>query len=262
MAQSNDRGTVVLLQITDLHLHAAPDSQMRGVTTQDTFLSVLDYSRKVPRWPPDAILVTGDIVQDGSQAGYKRFRETLQALNLPVLCVPGNHDDPVLMAGLLMSPPFQLCGEAKFGKWRILLLNTFQKENHAGALGFSGLTALVSSLKEFSDEHVLICMHHQPIPMGSAWLDRIGLQDAEPFLDIINRHNQVRGVVWGHVHQASDRDRNGVRFLSTPSTCSQFLPDSEFFTLDSRPPGLRWLALEPNGQITTEVNWVSSSNQI
>ena len=121
---------------------------------------------------------------------------------------------------------------------------------------------LASSLKKFSDEHVLICMHHQPIPMGSVWLDRIGLQDAKSFLDIIDRHNQVRGVVWGHVHQASDRDRNGVRFLSTPSTCSQFLPDSEFFTLDSRPPGLRWLALEPNGQITTEVNWVSPSNQI
>ena len=46
-------------------------------------------------WPeripgdPDAIVVTGDIVQDKSRAGYQRFRETLQAFCLPVFCIPG-----------------------------------------------------------------------------------------------------------------------------------------------------------------------------
>lgn len=261
MAQSNDRRAAVLLQVSDSHLHATPDSRMRGVRTQDTFLSVLDHVRKDARWPPDAILVTGDIVQDESRVGYQRFREMLEVFDLPVFCIPGNHDDPVLMAELLMAPPFQVCGDAKLGEWRILLLSTFRKGEDAGAIGQDGLAALEESLAKCSDEHVLICMHHQPLPMGSAWLDGVGLRDAQQFLETIDRHDRVRGVVWGHVHQASDRERNDVRFLSTPSTCSQFLPDSDYFALDSRPPGLRWLVLEPTGQITTEVDWVNSANQ-
>lgn len=258
MARNDDTRKKVLLQVTDTHLHAAPDSRMRGVTTQATFLAVLEHVRKDPRWPPDAILVTGDIVQDESRAGYERFREMLQAFGLPVFCIPGNHDDPALMAELLMTPPFQMCGHAKLGEWRILLLSTFERGEDAGSIGPDGLAALEDALTEFSDEHVLICMHHQPLPMGSAWLDGVGLRDAEQFLQTIDRHERVRGVVWGHVHQASDRERNNVRFLSTPSTCSQFLPDSDFFALDDRPPGLRWLVLEPDGGITTEVDWVNS----
>jgi Icc protein len=47
-----------------------------------------------------------------------------------------------------------------------------------------------------------------------------------------------------------------VQFLSTPSTCAQFLPHSEFFALDERPPGLRWLDLHPDGRVATPVEWV------
>ena len=261
MARSNDGSAAVVLQVTDSHLLAAPDSQMRGVTTQATFLAVFDYARKDPRWPPDAVLVTGDIVEDESRAGYERFRQMLSAYECPVFCVPGNHDNPALMAELLMTPPFQVGGDAKLGEWRVLLLSTFQRGESAGAIGPDGLTELDASLKKFSNEHVLICLHHQPLPMGSAWLDSIGLRDADQFLAIIDRYSRVRGVVWGHVHQASDRERNKVQFMSTPSTCSQFLPHSDSFALDNRPPGLRWLELGPDGRIATEVEWIDPAKK-
>jgi len=61
-----------VLQITDTHLHATADSRMRGVNTYDTFMSVLARSQTSRYWPADAILVTGDIVQDESRAGYER----------------------------------------------------------------------------------------------------------------------------------------------------------------------------------------------
>jgi len=261
MATTSDERAAVLLQLTDTHLHAAQDSQMQGVTTQETFLAVLDHVRKDSRWPPDAIVVTGDIVQDGSRAAYQRFRETLEAFGLPVFCIPGNHDDPVLMTELLSTPPFQLCGDARLGEWRVMFLDTFQKGEEAGALGRDGLAGLDESLSRYSDEQILICMHHQPIPMGSAWLDGVGLRDAQEFLEIIDRHDRVRVVLWGHVHQASDRERNNVRFLSTPSTCFQFLPERDLFALDTLPPGLRWLVLEPDGKITTEVALVDMANR-
>lgn len=255
------KNTAIVLQLTDIHLHAEQDYRMHGVTTQETFLAVLNHARHDPRWPPDAIVVTGDIVQDESREGYQRFRDTLKSFDLPVFCIPGNHDNPELMAEILTTAPFQLCGDAKLGEWRVILLSTFQKGNDSGALGHIRLIALEESLSQYPDEHVLICMHHQPLPMGSTWLDRVGLSNAQDFLNVVDRHDHVRAVLWGHVHQACDRERNNVRYLSTPSTCFQFLPERERCVYDSRPPGLRWLALEPDGVINTEVDWIDTANR-
>jgi 3',5'-cyclic AMP phosphodiesterase CpdA len=39
----------------------------------------------------DAILVTGDLVQD-DPGGYEHFRRLFARFGKPVLCIPGNHD--------------------------------------------------------------------------------------------------------------------------------------------------------------------------
>jgi Icc protein len=229
---------------------------MRGVNTHATFRAVLDHAERQTAWPPDAILVTGDLVQDESRAGYELFRAELEPHGIPTLCLPGNHDDPKLMDKILSGGPFQFCGSYRLGHWSLVLLNTFLTGEDAGGLGQRRLEGLTAALKEHTSQHTLVCMHHQPLNMGSTWLDGVGLRDAEQFLAIIEANANVRGVVWGHVHQASDRTRGNVRFLSAPSTCSQFLPGSDFFAIDSRPPGMRWLHLHVDGRIETSVDWV------
>lgn len=243
----------MLLQITDTHLFASADTAHRGINTQASLDAVLAHARADTCWPPDAVVVTGDIVHDESRAGYLRFRQTLESLGPPAFCIPGNHDDPAVLKECLSSPQVQVCGDAQLGAWRLILLSTFGEGEVAGALGTAELARLKAVLAKYPCEHTLICMHHPPLPMGSAWLDTPGLRDAEAFQKLVQRHAQVRAVLWGHVHQSSDRHVNGVRFMSTPSTCSQFRPDSDEFEVDSRPPGLRWLALNPDGGLTTEV---------
>jgi len=132
----------------------------------------------------------------------------------------------------------------------------------AGGLGQRRLASLGRSLAEHDDQHVLICMHHHPIPMGSLWLDAVALRDAEDFLQLIDRHENVRAVTCGHVHQASERDRNGVTYFTSPSTCSQFLPASEGFALDNRPPGCRWFELHADGQFESAVQWLNMTSAI
>jgi len=129
----------------------------------------------------------------------------------------------------------------------------------AGGLGPARLNGLRQALAVHSGQHVLVAMHHHPLPMGSRWLDGVALRDATEFWQIIDRHPNVRAVVCGHVHQEVDRERNQVRFLSTPSTCAQFLPGNEFFALDTRPPGLRWIELFADGRIQSEVAWVTGT---
>jgi Icc protein len=102
----------------------------------------------------------------------------------------------------------------------------------------------------------MVCLHHHPVPMDSRWLDSVGLTNAAQFLNTIDRHQNVRAIVWGHVHQTHDSLRKGVRLLATPSTCAQFLPRAQDFTVDQRPPGYRTLELRADGSLLTEVVWV------
>ncbi|NDD74258.1 MAG: phosphodiesterase, partial [Gammaproteobacteria bacterium] len=106
-------------------------------------------------------------------------------------------------------------------------------------------------------QHALVVLHHHPVPMQSAWLDTIGLDNAAEFFAVLERRRaRVRGVLWGHVHQEFDAERKGIRLLGTPSTCVQFAPQCDEFALDTRPPAFRTLTLHENGRIDSRVHWV------
>ena len=82
------------------------------------------------------------------------------------------------------------------------------------------------------------------------------MENASEFLTVIDKHRNVRAVVWGHVHQAYDSLRKGVRLISTPSTCAQFMPHADQFEVDVRPPAYRTFELKPDGTLLTEVVWI------
>ncbi len=244
-----------LLHITDTHLHASADARMRGVTTDETLRAVLAQAMHHPDHP-DAILITGDLVQDETRSGYERLRGLLEQYERPVYCIPGNHDAPRIMASVLSGPPFQVGGEVYFGDWCLILLSSFKRGDDGGSLTAGELARLASELERDRAEHYLVCLHHHPAPVGSRWLDGVGLYNADEFFEVIDSSTRVRCIVFGHVHQVYDRRRHGVRLLSTPATCMQFLPNSDDFKLDTRPPGYRWLDLYTNGRIDTEVVWL------
>ncbi len=230
---------------------------MRGLNTYDSFRSIIDRVSTGKR-KPDAVIATGDLVQDETRKGYERFRGLVGELNVPVHCIPGNHDSPQIMAEILNEPPFQFCGSAIYQNWCLIMLNSVVRWDDGGLLEASQLEILDQTLDANKSQHALICMHHHPIPMGSAWMDGgLGLRNSDEFFKVIDQYDNVRGVAWGHVHQASDRERNGVTLFSTPSTCAQFLPNSDLFMMDTRPPGYRWVNLMPDGSIETEVVWLT-----
>jgi Icc protein len=244
-----------ILQITDPHLHAHSDAMMRGLNTFESFKAIIERVND-DRRTPDAVIATGDLVQDETRQGYERFRKLVGELNVPVYCIPGNHDSPQLMNEILSESPFQYCGTGQHQDWSIIMLNSAVRWNDYGKLEADQLEILQHTLETMPSKYALICMHHHPIPMGSQWLDNIGLQNSDEFFALIDQFPTVRCITWGHVHQASHRNRNGVAMISSPSTGSQFLPESDGFRLDSRPPGYRWISLMPDGSIETEVIWL------
>ena len=243
--------------MTDLHLFGAETGLLRGVRTLASAAAALAQARGED-WPPDALLVTGDIVHD-DPAGYTHFHRLFATLGIPVLCLPGNHDDPRAMRRALAKPPFVMGGHVDIGRWRIVLLDSVQAGQAGGALSPTRLAALAAALEQAGERHVLVCLHHHPVPLGSRWLDQVALANPEAFFAVIDGHPGVRGILWGHVHQSFDALRNGVRLLATPSTCVQFRPRAERFGLDSLPPAYRTLELRADGSIATELVWVEDS---
>ncbi len=245
-----------LLHLTDTHLFAGPEARLRGVDTGRTLERVLACALDHPR-RADAILVTGDISQDETAGAYIRFRDLLAGSGLPVWCVAGNHDAPATMAAVLGSAPFHLGGCLVHERWAVLLADSHLPGEHGGRLAPGMLARLATLLEEHRHRHVLLAIHHHVLPLGSRWLDDLALHNAAELLALVERAPQLRCVLAGHVHQASDIVRDGVRFLTTPATCFQFLPGVDSFAVDTRPPGCRWLDLHEDGSITTEVAWVS-----
>jgi hypothetical protein len=86
--------------------------------------------------------------------------------------------------------------------------------------------------------------------------DALGLLDGPEFMTAIARHDNVRGVAWGHAHQALDLYRGAVRLMCTPATCMQFKPRVDGFIVDDRPPGYRVIDLHDDGGIASEVVWL------
>ncbi len=251
--------SIRLIQFSDLHLFADPEATLRGVATLPALQAVISNAHRRCH-EPDAVLLTGDLVQD-DPGGYHWVRQIFGNSRVPVLCLAGNHDLLEPMHAHLNAPPFVLQPTARLGDWLIVLLNSSTPNCASGRLGEAQLAQLDALLRQHPALHVLICMHHHPIAMRSEWLDNVGLEDAEAFHAIIDRHANVRGVLWGHVHQAVDCFRSGVRFMATPATCAQFKPGSDEFAIDSRPPGYRVLELMPDGAIATEVCWLESYAQ-
>jgi Icc protein len=244
-----------VLQITDPHLYGNGDASLRGVQTDASLRSVLDAAL-APGRDYAAILVTGDVVQD-DPTGYLRFKSHLGHWRKPVLCIPGNHDEPEAMRSCLSDAPFQYCGTRIIDEWQFIMLDSYDPGHVGGRLTAHELERLDAALAHVP-AHALVCLHHQPVDMGSRWLDGVGLVNADEFWNVIDAHAHVRGVVWGHVHQTYAGERNGVALFATPSTGAQFLPHSDRYAVDSRPPAYRTFDLQADGRIDTVVHWIDT----
>lgn len=249
------KSSVSLVQLTDQHLFGDPSRALRGVQTLPALRATL-AAAATDIAACDAILATGDLVQD-DPTGYAHFRAEFSTLGKPVLCIPGNHDDLPAMHAALSTPPFQLGGIHDAGAWRVVMLDSTIPGETGGALSDATLRQLDDALRAAPQRHSLVCLHHHPVPMKSRWLDTVGLANAGDFLEVLRRHPQVRAVLFGHVHQALDEVRDGLRVIATPSTCSQFKPKSDDFAVDDAPPAWRTLRLDADGSIDTTLRWVT-----
>ena len=250
-----------LIQITDCHLGPQQSETLLGLNTDQSLEDVLELIQQAePDF--DHLLCTGDIASDAHIDCYRRFARIIRNhFTQPVSWLAGNHDSADVMASVQESIGVQ--GRLiSMGDWLLVLLDSSVPGHVYGQLAASELDFLEHVLKKNSDKHVLISLHHQPVPVGSAWIDQYVVRNADAFFQLIDDYPQVKIVSWGHVHQEFIAQRKSVTLVATPSTCVQFKPLCDDFTVDTLMPGYRWFDLNSDGSFSTGIARVTNKQYV
>ncbi len=248
---------ISLVQITDCHIFAATGGCLWGVNTRRSFeavsKAVIDNSGHL-----DLMLATGDLSQDGSLESYAYLAQKIDAMGTATFWLPGNHDEIDVLREQFIGQKIHSSKHVLIADWQIVLLDSTIRGEVHGRVSETQLEFLDDCLRAHPEKHALVCLHHQALDTGSLWIDQKGLRDSDQLRENITRHDNIRGVLWGHVHQETHQTIGGVEWMSTPSSCVQFKPDSKEFAIGTEAPGYRHLNLYADGRITTRVHRVDS----
>lgn len=259
---SRDRIACQIIQFTDCHLFTDPETELRGIRTWPRFQAAIhDISRRFPQ--ADRLVVTGDTAHDELPSTYQAIRDVLEPWMDRLRIIPGNHDH---RESLLETFPgaCQATGDRvtffeTVGDWQLIGLDSHLPGEVSGSLLNDQLAWLDQKLGQNSQAPALLFVHHPAIEVASPWLDRLRLQDSEPFLSILLRHPQVQLVLCGHVHQEVSGRFGSATLMTTPAVGPPFRPRTETLEIDASPPRYRVLELSSDGQWRTQVMDVSTS---
>lgn len=255
--QAQITAPIRLIQITDTHIldDGLPPRSFEDFDTSESLKSVVAKIRADEN-SADYILLTGDLVHEPTKNAYQKVADHLSPLTIPVMSLPGNHDEPQMMQYIMGENGFDTGKLLNIKSWLVILLNSRLENEHSGEFTDTELAFLRETLESNTDKHCLIAMHHHPVSINSPWMDTMILNNADDFLSIIDDFNNVHGIIWGHIHQKFESKRNDVLLLGTPSTCKQFKPKAEAYAVDNKPPAYRIIELFDDGKIKTEVVYV------
>jgi 3',5'-cyclic-AMP phosphodiesterase len=216
---------MLIAQISDLHIR--PDGQLYADRVPSNMMAAaaVDHlNNLVPR--PDLVVITGDIVDDGSEAAYRSSRQILARLEIPYLVIPGNHDERSALVREFADHAYlprnggPLNYSFDAGVIRIVALDSSVPGHHHGEIDVASLRWLESILEDGTPP-VMLMMHHQPFPTGIPYLEEYRHRGAGRIEEIVARRPAVERIVCGHVHRLITAKVGGALAMSCPSTCSQ-----------------------------------------
>ena len=243
--RTKDGTSLWLLHITDNHLFADPNEGRHGVASLDAFQQVLSSATAVRQ--PDLVVDTGDIAHDRTREVYEMFVSMVRDfVDCPLVATPGNHDLARPFDQVLSRETIMMKG------WKIVTVDTHIDDTVNGVVSQNEMNRLEIELAA-SDSPTLVMGHHPATEVGCAWIDGHGIENGDEFLRKLGSYPQVKAYLAGHVHQAFEGQANGIRLMTTPSTCWQFKTGSASFAIDDLLAGWRWLELRADGTIDSQV---------
>ena len=214
------------LQFTDIHL-TTPGQTIGGRDPNANFEKALDHAMTLHS-DAAALFITGDLSDWGDASDYERLKARVQTLPMPAHLLIGNHDDRATMLGVFP----ELKGEDGFVQQVIpmpighaILLDTWGPDTHAGHFCEARARWLDTQLTELPGP-IWVFMHHNPVPLGIAPMDKIMLLDSTRFAKTIAPHREkIRHIFHGHCHLPLSGSLHGIPFSAPRGTNHAGWPD-------------------------------------
>ncbi|MGH2940006.1 MAG: phosphodiesterase [Solirubrobacterales bacterium] len=248
----DDRAPFLLLQISDPHIGA----NWNDADPDECLLRAVEAILSLPD-RPDALLVSGDLTDNGAPEEYQRVRELLAPLDLTPHVLPGNHDlrEPLRDAFRLPGQGEEPVSHAvDLGPLRLVCLDSTIPGAEAGSLDGGRIEWLDATLTEKTEQPTVVALHHPPLRTEIPTFERIGLapESSEALADVLDRHPQVLRIVSGHVHRSIVAELAGRAVVTVPSTYLQAALDFTAPKLHMRadPPGFAVHALRDRSLAT------------
>jgi 3',5'-cyclic AMP phosphodiesterase CpdA len=255
----NEGAPFLLLQISDPHIGAT----WNGADPDECLLRAVEAILSLPD-RPDALLVSGDLTDNGAPEEYRQVRELLAPLDLRPHVLPGNHD----LRGPLREA-FGLPGEGEepvsyavdLGPLRLICLDSTIPGAEGGSLDGGRIMWLDAALDEEPGKPTVVALHHPPLRTEMPTFERIGLapESCAALGEVVARHPQVMRIVAGHVHRSIVAELGGRAVVTVPSTYLQAALDftAPKLRMDADPPGFAVHALR-DGTLATHLQRIAA----
>lgn len=233
-----------IIQLSDLHFSIHNEKSIQALN------KTLNHLKSQVA---DLVIITGDITDLNDISSYQAFLKAYQDTNdTPIILTAGNHDNSQVMNSLFDAE--LLSSQVILGNWLLLILDSSVEGKDHGFITHEELVYLKSQMTKFPEHHALIFLHHHLLPVNSAWLDQYILENTEALFQAITPYKErIHGIFHGHIHQPSFHTFNDIDIYGTPSTSSQYKPDSEKPILISNDSYYREIKIHENGTTQTEI---------
>jgi 3',5'-cyclic AMP phosphodiesterase CpdA len=180
---------MLLVQLSDIHIGS--------LFVQSTFDAVVDEVNKLK---PDAIVLTGDLTDDGILPQFEKARKEMKRFDCQtIIPVAGNHD--YRHTGyLLFKKFFPSKSVYEFDDAVVLTLGTARPDRDEGEVGYRQNLWMEKTLAKYPDKIKVVAMHHHLVGIPDTGTDKILILDAGDTLRTCLQ-SQVNLVLCGHKHR-------------------------------------------------------------
>ena len=215
---------MIIAQIADTHLVAdnAVDPMFQA-RTEDLRACIADINGLDP--PPDVVIHTGDVTQNGQAEEFAHAGSLLAALQAPLYVTPGNRDGREGMMQVFADEGY-VSSDCSFIHYavedhpiRLIAVDSLSDDDAKGDFCHHRLAALDATLSEAPDRPTALFMHHPPFDVPAA-PDPFAYQRREAVADLaalISRHRQMVRIFTGHMHRPWMAMVGGVAASTVPS---------------------------------------------
>ena len=227
---------MLIAQISDPHLRPPGVLYQGLVDSNAMFEAALRHLAQVSP-APDLVILSGDVVDEGTAAEYAAARVMLDRIKQPLVVIPGNHDEREAFRACFADrghyaaagPLHAVAGE--HGPVRIIALDVTVPGHHHGLVDEAAAKWLDEALAAEPRRPTIVMLHQPPLVSGIPYIDIYRCRGAGRLAAVIERYPAVERVVTGHIHRFMLRRFAGTILCTAPSTTTAIAlrldPDAE-----------------------------------